>query len=449
MCSLQETFQSTITDINNELDIDYDHIQEDPYDFNGYVLSIYNKKIDHPDAKFIFYIEKAKVISYERGKTIFSISYSDKNKKMIEYIERLENEVCDYVSEELGKKKFNKRTFSKNKFVCTINKVPIFNFNDELLADIELKKSDIVSIYLEQEKFLISKKYIWIEWKILQIKLFEDIDYSKSLFVNVIKQDYATSQPSINIPPPPPPIINNSLARNSSSMEIKKFDSKIEAVKPQTQTQTQPKRLEISADQLINQLKKLKKVNSEKSNEELIENQSKDTVTTNKSPESQNIKNVNNQEDKRQKTKKIKKNESSDDSPIKKSKPKKNELSDESHIKKSKSIKNESSDDSPIKKSKSKKNESSDDLSPEKIKKLKSKKNEFSDESSPEKIKKSKKRDTLEDQLKKNKKIDDEKYIEKFIDRSLKKKKTDEEYIKEFIEEQEQTNEKVKKKNKN
>lgn len=162
---------------------------------NGYYkFSIYNRNIDHPLQKYWFYIDKVKIIHKHDNDVRLVLSNSVNDNNLIKYISDLENDMEKHVGKDTGKTRSVKRTFlpfddTDLNTVSTIkikfnSLVPVFDETGKNITVEQIKCDNCISMYLELNDVVVSKTEIWFSWKILQIKLLNDIDFTQTFFNN-------------------------------------------------------------------------------------------------------------------------------------------------------------------------------------------------------------------------------------------------------------------------
>ena len=231
-----------ITDITTDNNISYDNLEK--YNGGFMKLNIYNPTIPIPMHKFWFFIENVKIIKITNN--IIEIALSDiYNKTLIDYINKIESKIQQYINDNIVKKNILKNTIEKVNVSFPIMKIKInensilYNENDELIEQHSLQQNNIVNIFIELNNIIINKNIYqsWLSFDIIQIKQNKLYDIKKSFFIKK------------NIPPPPPP--HHTLPKLEMSNNTK---NKI-TEKPQIT------RLNISTNDIVSQLGKLKKTN--------------------------------------------------------------------------------------------------------------------------------------------------------------------------------------------
>lgn len=187
----------------------------------GQKIFVYNPKSNIPLQKFWIKINKCRIFSIDDNILTLVFAYSKKDKKFIKFVNVLTKKINDYC-----KQKINQNIEVISKLSNDNNTVPtldvtisdasvLLNNNEQKIIKNKLKKMDIISLFLELDHLYLNNDKVYMSWRIIQLKLINDINPEISLFSNfsnIISHTVCNSQinsiirPPIPPPPPPPPL---------------------------------------------------------------------------------------------------------------------------------------------------------------------------------------------------------------------------------------------------
>lgn len=216
-----------------------------------YKLPIYNPKIMHPQQKFWFVLPKVKIVSNSNNNTVVALSDSDS--KFIKFVDDLHIKIKKIINIKLMPSFSNKKHQAITMSIKLLSNTPIFDENDLETDSSNIIEDKCVSCYIELTDVYIADDCAWIIWNFLQIKLLNQINFRKSLFISLPNKQikHPVNIPDIisnNLIPTAPPLINspmsnkNQIAHSDSDSKPKEFQ-----------------KLFISQSDLLQQINKLKK----------------------------------------------------------------------------------------------------------------------------------------------------------------------------------------------
>src|ERR1700744_5963278 len=228
-----------------------------------YKFSIYNPYINNPLQKFWFFIKKVKIINKDTNNITIAFSNSNDDNKFIKYILSIESKIIKFVNNiNQNIKSINKSIDVRENFPPTMKlkfgtNTPVFNtmdYDDKY----NLHTGSYIALFVEINDIIVTKLESWIIWKILQIKILEEIDFSKSLFSfgSLVNNKNVTenidSHTDIIVPsaPPCPEPVTNTISSPKKLVILSKSNKK----------PSEPMRISISQNDLLSQIKKLKTV---------------------------------------------------------------------------------------------------------------------------------------------------------------------------------------------
>lgn len=218
----------------------------------GRRILVYNSNITEPLQKIWIYIPKCKIMSLFSKDTILSAtkivfsSRDDDIKKLQEFIFNLENKIIDITKQSHNFDHLEvKRSIQTScifppimsiQFPLSRNKLTnelkcdmyIFDSSNLKIDHSELKKNDCISSYIELTDVWTNDKSIGFNWNFLQIKILDDIDFTKCLFeeecgfldnseVIIERNQQGNIVPTVPINKPPTP------KPNKTEVSSKKF----------------------------------------------------------------------------------------------------------------------------------------------------------------------------------------------------------------------------------
>ena len=193
-------------------------------------LNLYNLDSNIPMQKIWILIENCKICFIDD--TVISIAVSNKNEKLISFMENLDKQINKIIEDNISKIDTYMPSMVESPLHIMnlrFTEDSIFLGNNEACVDIkDLKLGNNVSICIELSSVYINKKKDCKIWQILQLKKNTTIDFTKSLFgssgaiqltssklpnrnpVKVTQRILSSipsipSTPSISFSPPPPP----------------------------------------------------------------------------------------------------------------------------------------------------------------------------------------------------------------------------------------------------
>ena len=269
-----------VTNTSSDVNITFDSIESTGVTFNK--INIYNPDKILPLQKFWFFLENIRVIDINNNYIDFALSpVNINNNNFITFVNKLEDKINSWMLDIFDKHSFTKSIINSTNFFpkLKIKLTPSCSIYDNDNNHINsVNKNDIVNIYIELSNIWINNETnkIWCSYQILEMQK-NNISFKiESFFKKDIKQ------PSIIPSPPPilPNLPNLPILPTHANKSI---------------------RMEISKDDLINQINKLKKIIPENNQKEEIKNTFNKVVSqiikniklTNKELENE-IKNVDN-----------------------------------------------------------------------------------------------------------------------------------------------------------
>lgn len=286
-----------IANINSdEQNIIYEKAEHWALDY--YRINVYNGGIEHPLQKFWFYVPKAKICDMNSDTNTLQLVLTSTNQDVqtINYIEKLEKNIFGHIKKKLSATiRIINKSFRKSdifpptiKLVYKEDTVFFDEFDDEITIPLSkesqnslspppnfIKRNDMVGVYLELDYVLASEKEMWCSWKILQLKKLEAVDMRRSFFKLPTKhQNVLPTQPLFTSTIPPPPIFSIPpvpILQNVPNVFIPKIEIKKTKVESPPQSTQRSVSFSISEFDIKNQIGKLRKVSTEKKQDENIE----------------------------------------------------------------------------------------------------------------------------------------------------------------------------------
>jgi hypothetical protein len=237
--------------IQDTVDIIFDKSKNESDTF--FTFEIYNKNIDEPTQKLWFLINNAKIHIYKNAIEIL-LKNNEKNKKIQKYVSEIELKITEYI-----KKNINSNSVLKNKsftinnehIYLKLNKnknINIYNEFNEKISFEEINKNSKCTLLLEINQVLYTTTEAWLIWIIKQIKVYNEIDFTKSILniTEIMTPTIKRTQMDYSVP------------------VIDQFNNKSPQSNNKLTIQTNNKQLmsfSVSVDQLLNRKNTLKKIN--------------------------------------------------------------------------------------------------------------------------------------------------------------------------------------------